>query len=79
MRTTIDQAGRLVLPKPLRDQVGLVAGEVEVTLDGTGIRIEPVATTVLVERDGHLFLPDADSTEPTTADEIRDLRLADQR
>ena len=34
MRTTVDRAGRIVLPKALRDQVGIVAGEVEVTQRG---------------------------------------------
>jgi AbrB family looped-hinge helix DNA binding protein len=27
MRTTIDTAGRLVVPKPLRDMLGLTGGE----------------------------------------------------
>jgi AbrB family looped-hinge helix DNA binding protein len=27
MRTTIDSAGRIVVPKPLRDELGLVAGQ----------------------------------------------------
>ena len=34
MRSTIDKAGRLVIPKPLRDQLGLRPGEVELTADG---------------------------------------------
>jgi hypothetical protein len=29
MRGTFDKAGRLVIPKPLRDQVGLTPGEVD--------------------------------------------------
>ncbi|MCB1027976.1 MAG: AbrB/MazE/SpoVT family DNA-binding domain-containing protein [Microthrixaceae bacterium] len=41
MQTTIDQAGRLVIPKRLRDRVGLVPGKVEVTVDGAALRIEP--------------------------------------
>lgn len=43
MRTTIDAAGRLVVPKALRDLVGLRPGPVEVTSDGASLRIEPVA------------------------------------
>jgi AbrB family looped-hinge helix DNA binding protein len=38
MRTTIDEAGRLVIPKALRDVVGLRLGEVEVRVDGAGPR-----------------------------------------
>ena len=42
MRTTIDKAGRLVIPKQLRDQLGLRAGEVEVSVHGAGLRVEPI-------------------------------------
>lgn len=45
MRTTItiDAAGRLVLPKQIRDQHGLHAGsELEVEDAGTEIRLQPV-------------------------------------
>lgn len=76
MRTTIDRAGRLVLPKALRDQVGLTAGEVDIVVSGAGLRISAVTTDELIERDGHLFLPAA---EPAfDDDDVRDLRLADQ-
>jgi AbrB family looped-hinge helix DNA binding protein len=44
MRTTIDKAGRVVIPAPLRDRTGLAPGaELEITADETGIRIERVA------------------------------------
>ena len=42
MRSTIDKAGRLVIPKPLRDQLGLRPGEVELTADGAALRVVPV-------------------------------------
>lgn len=77
MRTTMDRAGRLVLPKGLREQVGLVAGEVEVSVVGASLVIEPAEHAALDEQDGRLYLPR--SGEPVTSDEIRDLRLADQR
>lgn len=35
MRATIDKAGRLAIPKQLRDHAGLAPGEVEVTAEGT--------------------------------------------
>lgn len=77
MRTTIDRAGRLVVPKALRDQAGITAGEVEVSLDGAAIRIESVAGEELVEQDGLLLLPTGGPE--LSSDEVRELRLADQR
>jgi AbrB family looped-hinge helix DNA binding protein len=44
MKTTIDKAGRVVIPAPLRERAGLTAGaELEVTADELGIRLERVA------------------------------------
>ena len=58
MRTTIDKAGRLVIPKQLRDEVGLRPGEVDVSAYGTGLRVEPVTgEETLDERDGRLVIP----------------------
>ena len=77
MRITIDKAGRLVIPKSLREQSGITPGEVEVSIDGSGIRIEAVATRDLVESEGLLLLP-AGGPE-LDQDAVRELRLADQR
>lgn len=77
MMTTIDKAGRLVIPKPLRAQVGLVPGPVELTVDGGAIRLEPVASDRLVERNGRLVVP---ATGEAIDDELVPvLRHADQR
>ncbi len=76
MRTTIDAAGRVVLPKALRLDVGIVPGEVEIVVDGDALRISAVANDDLVEDDGLLLLPDGPAL---SADDVRDLRLADQR
>jgi AbrB family looped-hinge helix DNA binding protein len=44
MRSTIDKAGRVVIPASIRDRAGLTPGtELEVTADDTGVRIERVA------------------------------------
>jgi AbrB family looped-hinge helix DNA binding protein len=44
MRTSIDKAGRIVIPAAIRERSGLVAGaEVEVTLEDGGVRVERVA------------------------------------
>lgn len=77
MRATIDGAGRLVIPKALRDSLGLVPGEVEVTPDGAGLHIEPLANDDLEDEDGLLVIPAADVT--IGDDLVRTLRDADQR
>jgi AbrB family looped-hinge helix DNA binding protein len=44
MRTTIDQAGRVVIPAALRERAGFSAGAVlEITADEQGVRLERVA------------------------------------
>jgi AbrB family looped-hinge helix DNA binding protein len=44
MRTTIDKAGRVVIPAQIRERSGLTPGsELEVFEDETGIRLERVA------------------------------------
>ncbi|MCH9722401.1 MAG: AbrB/MazE/SpoVT family DNA-binding domain-containing protein [Actinomycetia bacterium] len=77
MRTTIDKAGRVVVPKAMREQAGITAGEVEIFVDGAAIRIESLAADVLVEADGLLLLPG--DGPPLDDDTVRELRLADQR
>lgn len=77
MRTTMDGAGRLVIPKQLRDLVGLRAGEVEVVADGNALRVEPVVGDVLEERDGRLVIPASGIS--VTDEDVRKLRDADQK
>ena len=77
MRVPIDRAGRIVIPKALRDEVGLVAGEVELVRDGAGIRLEPVAGAGLEEDRGRLVIPAQGA--PIDDDLVRQLRDADQR
>jgi len=44
MRTTIDKAGRVVIPAGIRERAGLTPGaELEVSVDEFGIRLERVA------------------------------------
>ena len=58
MRTTIDKAGRLVIPRALRNRIGLAGGgEVEIEVDGAAIRIEPVTGGELREENGLLLIP----------------------
>ncbi|HUY86938.1 MAG TPA: AbrB/MazE/SpoVT family DNA-binding domain-containing protein [Acidimicrobiales bacterium] len=58
MKATIDKAGRVVLPKSLRDKVGIRSGQVEVTVEGSGIHIEPVPGENLDRNEeGRLVVP----------------------
>ncbi len=77
METTIDAAGRVVIPKRLRDRLGLTAGtRIDIVEDGAGLRIELPASGKLIEVDGHLLI---DGGEGLTDEMLRELRLADQR
>jgi len=76
MRTTIDRAGRIVIPKELRDRVGLVPGEVDIDVRGSAVVIESIPGGRVVEEDGRLVV-EATGVWLTDAD-VRKLRLADQ-
>ena len=58
MRATVDKAGRLVIPRPLRERIGLGGGgTVEIDIDGSGLRIRPVVGKDLREEDDLLVIP----------------------
>ena len=77
MRATIDKAGRLVIPKQLREVVGLRPGEVEVFAEGTGLRVEPIAGESLEQRGARIVIPAAGAQIDDAL--IRSLRDAGQR
>ncbi len=56
MKTTIDSVGRIVVPKPLRDALGLTPGStVDISRYGAGIQLLPAGRTArLVEESGAL-------------------------
>jgi AbrB family looped-hinge helix DNA binding protein len=56
MEAVIDQAGRVVLPKPIRDALGLLPGtKVDISAYGAGAQLVPAGRTArLVEENGVL-------------------------
>ncbi|MDN5863101.1 MAG: AbrB/MazE/SpoVT family DNA-binding domain-containing protein [Salinisphaera sp.] len=76
MVTKIDSVGRIVIPKALRDAVGLSAGAVEIVVEGGGVRIEPLLGSGLVKKRGRLVIEGAAALED---DDVRSLRFADQK
>jgi AbrB family looped-hinge helix DNA binding protein len=73
----MDKAGRVVIPKELRERIGLLPGEVDLQLDGAGLHLEPVASDHLAERAGRLVVPSTGSA--LSDDDVRALRDADRR
>lgn len=74
MRTTIDKAGRIVVPKPLREELGLEAGqELELSARDGRLEVEAPATPVrLEEREGHLVAVADREMPPLTVDQVRE-------
>ena len=66
-----------MIPKQLRDELGLAPGEVEVSVQGAGLRVEPLAGESLEQREGRLVIP-AEGVE-IGADLVQTLRDADRR
>jgi AbrB family looped-hinge helix DNA binding protein len=76
MKTTIDRAGRVVIPKPMREELGLRGGEeLEITTRDGRIEIEqPLRPMALVERDGFLAAEIEGEDQPTlTVDDVREV------
>ena len=78
METTIDAAGRIVVPKQLRDALGLEAGSVvDISSYGGGLTVIPRGRTArVVEEDGVLV---ADSDRAITDDDVFSLMDAGRR
>ncbi len=81
MHVTVDRVGRIVIPKPLRDALGIGPdSQLEVVADGAGLRLEPVqrAERRIDERDGLPILGTVAGTV-ITDDDVRRLRDELQR
>jgi AbrB family looped-hinge helix DNA binding protein len=73
MRTTIDAAGRVVIPKELREQLGFAPGT-ELDLEAVDGHLEvSVPSRTRVERGPHGLRFTAKDAEPLTAEQVRAL------
>lgn len=74
MRTAIDSAGRIVIPKPLRDALGLTAGaQLEIDERDGRLEIAPAATPMRLVDEGDGVAAVADADMPVlTAELVRD-------
>lgn len=73
MHTTIDAAGRIVVPKPLRDALGLKAGQaLDIHATDGGLQIEIAATPMrLQKRAGRSVAVPVNELPKLTAAEVR--------
>lgn len=79
MKTTMDAAGRLVIPKPIRSAAGLKAGmELEIECRDGKIEIEPAHIPVRLVRKGSVLVAHAAEAPALTQKEVnsvlRDVR-----
>jgi AbrB family looped-hinge helix DNA binding protein len=69
MKSTIDKAGRVVIPAAIRDRAGLGPGaEIDITLDDLGVRIERVSPGPRLVRVGRRLVARPTSAARTKVD-----------
>ncbi|WP_300007833.1 AbrB/MazE/SpoVT family DNA-binding domain-containing protein [Pseudonocardia sp.] len=75
MKLTIDAAGRVVIPKQVRDRLGLTAGsELELDELGDHVELRPAGRDVWIDRsDGRPVARAAADAPRLTADDVRTL------
>ncbi len=74
---SIDQAGRLVVPKPLRQRLGLEAGSrIRIWEEDGRLLMEPVPEETLLVQDGGLLLCSGRlEGGPVSIEDLRDERI----
>jgi AbrB family looped-hinge helix DNA binding protein len=80
MRSTIDRAGRIVVPKAIRDAANLRPGtEVQFRVQGGHVEIEPVPLTVNLRRRGSLVVAVPQENQPVMRAADVDKTIAELR
>jgi AbrB family looped-hinge helix DNA binding protein len=73
MSTTIDRAGRIVIPKSIREAAGLRPGlSLKIELRDGRVEIEPVAPSVRLVRKGGLLVASAPGAPKLTVEETNE-------
>lgn len=78
MKSTIDGAGRVVIPKALREAAGLTPGaSLEIRLVEGHLEIEPAPVSVKLERRGKLLVAvPREPLPPLTAKDVKSVMSA---
>jgi AbrB family looped-hinge helix DNA binding protein len=62
MKATVDAVGRIVLPKPLRDLLGLRPGSVvDISRYGAGLHLVPASRTARLVEEGGMLVATGES------------------
>jgi AbrB family looped-hinge helix DNA binding protein len=78
VEATVDDVGRIVLPKPLRDRLRLTPGtKVDVSEYGNGLHVAPVGRTARLEERGGRLVAVAET--PVSDDDVLGLIDAGRR
>jgi AbrB family looped-hinge helix DNA binding protein len=75
----IDKAGRVVLPKPLRDQFNLLPGDkLRLSVEGNGFRLEPTDAVGEFIKKGSVLVFTGHFSEPITTEKVNELINAER-
>jgi AbrB family looped-hinge helix DNA binding protein len=83
MKTTIEAAGRLVIPKAVREAAGLQPGvPLDIRVENGVVEIQPASSPMRLERRGHFLVAvPVDEGPPPPAEIVEQLRqqIEDER
>jgi AbrB family looped-hinge helix DNA binding protein len=79
MKLTLDKAGRVVLPKPVREQMHLAPGDtLQLETEGERITLRPLRPQATLKKERGIWVYQGEATEtsiPELIDRERDKRL----
>jgi AbrB family looped-hinge helix DNA binding protein len=68
-KLTLDKAGRVVLPKPLRDRLRLAPGDtLHLEMEGERITLRPVRQNVMLKKELGVWVYQGESTDTSITD-----------